>query len=139
MSRLFPSVASRALLVWWLAIVLLMALNAAFAPAPPSPRGGESYGYNHPGVFWTALLLSVAELLVLLAVLRPWSYRDSWGRSLVALILLTPWTFLNFVATMHAGGVLNLHVLWLLGAWLAMPVATIRGLELRGRRVPARE
>ena len=40
--------------------------------------------------------------------------RRNWGRALGALALLVPWTGLSIVMTMHAGGIVALHALWLM-------------------------
>jgi hypothetical protein len=110
-----------------------MVISALSDPPAPSLQRGDSYGYNLPGELGRTVVVMVAELLVLIAVLRPWSYRHSWGRALLALLLLTPWALLNFVATMHSGRIAAVHVFWLAGVWFAMPIATIHALEMRFR------
>ena len=50
---------------------------------------------------------------MLLAILRPWSYDRSWGRALVAWILLAPWNALSMIMSMHQGGIIVLHWMWL--------------------------
>lgn len=82
---------------------------------PPSAAwvGTQAYGHNHEGALVQGLVFTAIELVVLLALLRPWSYDRAWGRALVTLLLLAPWTLFAMMMTMHAGGVLVLHFLWL--------------------------
>jgi hypothetical protein len=73
---------------------------------------GQQFGANWPGDFRAAFGLLSLETLVLYAVVRPWSYRASWGRSVLALLLVIPWAILSFIVTMHSGRILGLLVLW---------------------------
>ncbi|MGL4768165.1 MAG: ADP-ribosylglycohydrolase family protein [Formosimonas sp.] len=83
-------------------------------PFDPTRGGTNSYGHNSDGVFSSLSVAVGLELLVAYAIVRPWSYRRSWGRALCALCLAVPWTMLSLLVTMHAGGVVALHALWML-------------------------
>ena len=69
-------------------------------------------------VWYGALVL--LELIGVVAVLRPWSYRRSWRRAVAALGLFAPWTFIFLALLIHSGGIMLLHFFWLAGmcAWL---------------------
>lgn len=104
-------------------------------PPDPSREGTAAYGHNHAGALVDGLLWSASEVVILYAILRPWSYRRSWGRAAGALALLLPWTAMSMVLTMHAGGVVVLHFLWLACCCVgALGLLVLRGVDaLRGR------
>ncbi|MFO0634632.1 MAG: hypothetical protein U0168_17450 [Nannocystaceae bacterium] len=79
-------------------------------PGPPTVV--REHG-NHEGALLQGLVALAIEFAILYAMLRPWSYRRSWARPLVASLLLGPWTLLSTMMSMHAGGVVVLHALWL--------------------------
>lgn len=132
--RYLAPAGSRALLGSALLAALLMAAN--WFSDPPSADAG--YGHNWPGDLASTLAKLACELLVLFAILRPWSYRHSWRRALLAFVGLAPYALLSFAVTMHAGGIVNTHVFWLMGVWLVLPPVVIHGLEgrFRARRAP---
>src|SRR6185503_9781909 len=84
----------------WAAIALMMARDWSKDPYDPRLEGTDRYGHNGEGALGEILVLSLVELAVLLAILRPWSYDRSWGRSLVATVLLLPWAMLSMVFSM---------------------------------------
>jgi hypothetical protein len=93
---------------------LAMVVNYRLDPFDPALEGTRRYGHNYAGALGTGLLFVGIELAVLIAVLRPWSYCRSWVRSLGGLVLLVPWTLISLVLSMHSGGVILLHGMWLL-------------------------
>ena len=109
----------------------------AYLGDPPDPArvGTAAYGHNHPGALLHGVLLSLSELILLYAVLRPWSYRRSWGRALAALALLLAWLIVAAVLALHAGPVLALHLFWVaLCALIVLGLAVASGLAaLRAR------
>lgn len=109
----------------WAITAALMTRSYLQDPYDPSRTGTSAYGHNHQGALLHGLGLSLVELIVLLAVLRPWSYLRAWPRALGALALLVPWTGLSALLTMHAGGVVALHL-----AWLLVLVGTLFGLAI---------
>lgn len=112
-SVMLKAVRNYGLLSLWLLAVGLMCHDYVKDPYDPTLTGTAAYGHNGKGALQTMLVLSVVELIVLYLILQPWSYRRSWWRPLLALVLLVPWTFLSMVASMHADGVSVLHWLWL--------------------------
>ena len=122
-----------ALLLSWAGLVILMVVDYVGDPPNPAPDDRQSYGYHVPGELLQNLLLSVAELGLLLLVLRPWSYRGSWGRALLAFVLIAPWWLFYFVTTLHAGPVTHVHAFWLLGLALACLFCTVYSLAGRIR------
>ena len=73
----------------------------------------------------------VSVLVIVSAILRPWTYRRNWGRALGALALLVPWTGLSIVMTMHAGGIVALHALWLMLVAVIVFVALLSAIFVR--------
>ena len=100
-----------ALPVFWVLTAGLMARDWARDPYVESRS--RDYGHNHEGALVDGLVFTLVELAVLVAILRPWSYERSWGRALVALALLVPWAGISMISTMHAGGIVVLHFMWI--------------------------
>jgi len=108
----------------WLVVAVLMVRDDARDPYQPDRHGTGAYGHNYEGALVHGLGLTLLELAVLYAILRPWSYRQSWARSALALLLFLPWTAFSMLMTMHAGGVIVLHFLWLAGVIVALVLLT---------------
>ena len=53
------------------------------------------------------------ETVLVYALLRPWSYDRRSTRSILAVALALPWTVVQTQSIRDAGGVVQLHVLWL--------------------------
>ena len=92
-----------------------MALDWQQDPFDSTNTGTLAYGHNHDGALEMGLGLVTVELLVLLVILRPWSYNRNWERTLLALALLAPCVLTSGVLCLHAGGILIIHLLWVLG------------------------
>ena len=121
--------------VAWLAVAGLMGLSWSSDPYDPTLTGTSAYGHNGEGDLSFGLVLTGIEALVLLAALRPWSYSaKAWWRPLVVLPLAIPWTLLSAVLTMHAGGIVAIHLLWLLFVDAALVVTTLTGVLVRARQ-----
>lgn len=124
----------------WLAVALLMVRSALGDPFDPARVGTAAYGHNHEGALLEGLVWTFTELVIVYAILRPWSYDRSLGRALAALALLAPWTAFSLLMTMHAGGIVALHFLWL--AALTAAVVGVAGINafhrLRDRRAASR-
>lgn len=135
-----PGRAAKTVALPLLALVFaaLMLWDALLHPPDPSLIGTRAYGHNGPGAFGEALQYLIPELLVALLVLRPWSYRASWGRALIAAIIGVPWTMLIAVAGMHAGSVFLIHLLWLIILDVVFLVSLLWSLfaAARGARAP---
>lgn len=119
-SRIARTIRIAALPVYWIVVVGLMTGDWVGDPYPPERPYERAYGHNHDGALVDGIALASVELAVLLAILRPWSWDRSWGRTLVALALLLPWTSLLMMMSMHAGGVIVLHTLWLMTLVVAL-------------------
>jgi hypothetical protein len=63
-----------------------------------------------------------AEVLVLYLILRPNSYRCSWGRVLLALAVFVPWFIYSIAFVMHAPGWVFAHAYWLLAVLASLVV-----------------
>lgn len=124
----------------WLAFAVLMA-RSYFLGDPPDPgrAGTAAYGHNHAGALAEGLVMTLSEAAAIYLILRPWSYLRSWGRALGALALLAPWTVIAAILSMHAGGVVMLHLLWLLCLDLIVAsVALWSGVAALRRRARSR-
>ena len=107
-----------------LAVLAVMGLQALHrSPYVTNPRQ-RRYGQNWPGDLSTEITLGAWEMLALMLILRPWSYRRSWGRALFALVLAIPWTLFMAMVGMHAGSVNGAHLVWRTVIVLALLVLT---------------
>jgi hypothetical protein len=116
---------SAALLCWFGLIVLLMVRAMRLDPGPTGLPGDLPNVHNRTGDLSSILLQMSLELLVLTVILRPWSYYRSWGRALTALVLCIPWTLIFMALLIHAGSVMVLHVVWLIGILLGTACLTV--------------
>lgn len=134
--RLSPAQALRlgGLACLWFAVAALMIRSAVVDPFDPARIGSAAYGHNHEGALLEGLIFTATELVIVTAILRPWSYDRSLGRALAALALLAPWTGLSLVLTMHAGGIAALHFLWLAALVLVVLAIIVVGVVDRIRR-----
>ncbi len=96
----------------WVGTALGMVNDSLHDPYVATRLGTAAYHHNQEGALLQGLGMTLVELVVLALILRPWSYRRSWGRSAVALVVILPWTLL-WAGLMHQGGVLVVHAMWL--------------------------
>jgi hypothetical protein len=101
-------------------------------PFDPARSGTQRYGHNTPGTLGWTLAVMAVELVVLLAILRPSTYERSWGRALGAFALYAPAALFSALFAMHAGGILAIHLLWMLVVTLGLFVLMILSLASRG-------
>lgn len=130
--RPFSSPGTRLLVGSAVLAAVLMVLSAVSDGI--APRGSRAYGQNLPGELTRNLLMMTGEAMVLLAILRPWSFRNSWGRALMAWVIVTPYALLYFAVTMHSGPISTAHAFWLIGFVLVLPVVVVHALAGRFRR-----
>jgi hypothetical protein len=104
------------LAVLWLGTVGLMASSAASDPFDPALTGTAAYGHNGEGALLQGAVITTIEAIGLHLLLKPWRAGRSWAWPLVTLLWLGPWTLISAVLTMHQGGVITIHLLWLLVA-----------------------
>ena len=70
------------------------------------PPGSFEYGHNQEEHLLLSIFLSLGELAVLYAILRPWSISfRSLRRILAALCLSLPWLIFSGTLSIHSGGV----------------------------------
>lgn len=79
---------------------------------PPHP-------YPLRGVLWVMAAMGLQAAAVL-AILRPRSWRRSWGRALAATGLSAGFLLLGMLAAMHSPPHHTAYLLWLLGAVVAL-------------------
>jgi hypothetical protein len=110
---------------FWLIGIALMIYDYFRNPVIPGLHGTAAYGTTHAGELQVILLVTAAEVLISTVILRPWSYQHSWFRSLLTLILLTPWMLLWGALGLHAGPTTHMHSMWLLLYWVGLLVAAV--------------
>jgi hypothetical protein len=130
--RPFSAPGTRVVLGWTVLAVVLMVLSAMSDGI--AQRGSRAYGQNLPGELTRNLLMMAVEAMVLLSILRPWSFRNSWGRALIAWLIVTPYALLYVAVTMHSGPITTAHAFWLIGFVLVLPVVVVHALDGRFRR-----
>jgi hypothetical protein len=80
-------------------------------------------GANWPGDLAAAMWRGALWLGLLVLLLRPWSYRRSWGRALVASLFFGSAGVLLLMAGMHAGPTMNAPTFWMLLVALSCLIA----------------
>jgi hypothetical protein len=101
-------------------ILMGLAFRARMADAfDPS---ASAFGTNWPGDVAHVALFGAVEVAVLIAIMRPWSYRRSWGRAALAAILFAAYGLFTLLVGMHAGSILGIHALWLLALGVSMAI-----------------
>jgi hypothetical protein len=125
-----------------LAVVVfaLMVRDGINDPGPSGLEGDLVNRHNHPGALLTWGLWLAGEVAVLYLVLRPWSYRRSWGRALLALVLCAPPLLLALLVLIHSGGIMAWHAMWLLAVFVTLLtclVVSSAGAWTHRRRGPA--
>jgi hypothetical protein len=131
-AKLVPIAKTLALPLLGVAVAALMARDVRLHPYNPL----QAYGQNGPDSLKEGLQLLVAEMLVALVILRPWSYRASWGRAAVAGVLCAPWTLTLAAMGMHAGSMYGIHLLWLLALNAILAVCFLWSAIVWGRQAP---
>lgn len=97
-------------------------------PYDPALTGTAAYGHNGEGALGTGLGLCAGELLAFYLLTCPFLVRrPRWFFviPLVGLGALAAWTLLFMVLSMHAGGIIMIHFLWLLVLGALMLVETV--------------
>lgn len=94
-----------------LAAFLILAAAADRADFDPT---ATQYGKNWPGDLQRTLVQAAIGTIVLVLILRPWSFRDSVRRLVLAVALFVPWTALNLLTSTHTGEIIGAHLFWLL-------------------------
>src|SRR5678815_1071413 len=72
-----------------------------------------------------AVRRGVLGLALLVLIIRPWSYRRSWGRSLLGFVLFAPVGAFLLVAGMHAGPTVNAPGFWMLLVGFSCLIAAV--------------
>ena len=119
------SIALVALIGWWALTAYRMLLDMRHDPGPTGRVGDLPNLHNRPGDLQHYLIMSLTELVLVLLILRPWSFDRSWRRALMVLVPLVPWTLLHLLVLIHSGGVMVLHFFWLAGLLVAMLLLAI--------------
>lgn len=130
----------RAPFLWTAVAVLLWAALLAAAIGGPSDPSGRRYGANWPGDLGSALRGGGFGIAVLVAIVRPWSYRRSWARAGVGSLLFWATGLFGLVICMHCGRVSATVYLWSLlvavGLLVTSLVSAWVAVRSRGRPPP---
>jgi hypothetical protein len=100
-----------------IAAFLILAGAADRAKFDPS---ATDYGKNWPGDLQRTLLEAAIGTVVLVMILRPWSFRDSTGRLALAAALFVPWTAFSLLTSTHTGEIIGALLFWLLMVCFAL-------------------
>jgi len=103
-------------IVLWLVNLVWMYQSYLSAPPIRAVRANSdilTYGRNLEGEFQGNVVLSLIEIAILHLIIRPWSFNQSVGRVLVALVLLLPWAVLLAFVNLHTGQISKIHWVWL--------------------------
>jgi len=111
--------------ICWVVVVALIVMNVQ---NNPSPLVGSDYGHNTHEQLWMALISSFCELVLVWGGLNMWS--EDRGLILHACVVvgLFLWTMICALMSMHGGGALMIHLLWLVG--LVLCVGTWLGVRI---------
>ena len=123
-------------ILWGLGAVLV--LRSYWAPQPVRPR--RHFAVDSARSVVLVLLVMAVETAILYAVLRPWTYRRSLGRSRIALMIFVPWTLVSMFGTMHASNAVVIHWMWLMlvdGVLAASAIVAARGPKVSSGGHPA--
>lgn len=111
----------------WL-IGIIAAVAAGFE-ADPYLEHVRNIPLPHPypidTVLWVVGLMTV-QVALLFAILRPSSFKNSWGRALLAFISSLGFLTLGVMGVMHAPPPWGRYVFWLLAMALAMLSITLQ-------------
>jgi hypothetical protein len=116
------------LLLLWLATAATMWRDQVRDPYDASLVGTARYGHNHDGALRDGLVAASIELVLAIALFAPWA-APSVGRAVLGLLLAASWTLSSMMLSMHGGGVVAIHFLWMgaLTLWfLALAIASGR-------------
>lgn len=106
----------------------LYVLSAAIANSVPvagAKPGGP--GTPYPGELHDVLIVLLCEAGISGLILQPWSYRQSWDRAVLVLLILTPWLLILGALGLHAGPATGAHLVWLMLLWAGLAIIGIRG------------
>jgi hypothetical protein len=92
---------------------------------------GRHHAADPPALVALVLAVMAIETAVLYAVLRPWSYRGSTRRILLAWAIFVPWTLVSWFGIMHSGSSILAHAIWLV---LVNVVLLVSGMISAGTR-----
>lgn len=111
--------------------VVLIAAGSAIVVIIISGSDSAAYPIKEVALFCGAVILEAA---VLLAVLRPSSYRHSWGRALAGTGICAVALWASAQNTSAAPEYVFAHQKWLVAAGVALAVLAVAGLVATRRR-----
>jgi hypothetical protein len=113
-------------------LILAGAVNrAGFDPS------ATQYDKNWPGDLQRTLIQAAIGTVVLALILRPWSFRDSAGRMVLALALFAPWTAFNLLTSVHVGEIIGAHLFWLVAVNASLVYGLVKVVAARRNQPPS--
>lgn len=128
------NLATTVAMAWPLAAFLVL---AAAADRASFDATSSQDGMDWPGDLRRALIQAAIETVVLLLILRPWSFRDSVGRLVLALALFVPWTVYTLRINAHAGPILLAHWSWLVFVCVGLVWGLVAVAGARSKQPPS--
>jgi hypothetical protein len=129
-------------LAWWLVVAAAMVRDWLLHPYAPG-QGNLRYGRNDETALRDGLLMTVVELALVHVLVPSWTLRAPLWRPLAGTVVLAPWLLFSAVIALHNGGIVSLHLVWVLGLTAGMLVLTLaRGVQWvvdRDDRIKARQ
>jgi len=117
--------ASRLLLLVWLVGLMTVIAGGAvldgYAQYVLGLKAPQPYPYSGVAQY---IIITTVECAIVFSILRPSTYRASWGRGVLALTATTISATLHAMTLMHSTTYQFWHELWLFGLWLSLAVAT---------------
>lgn len=121
-----------AALIWMAFPLAAFLILAGAADRAGFDSSATDYGKNWPGDLQRTLIQAAIGTVVLALILRPWSFRDSVERLILALALFAPWTAFNLLTSTHAGEIIGAHWFWLLAVCVALVYGLVKVVAARG-------
>ena len=94
-------------------------------PYTAQAKGAARLAQNSPNAVLFVVLVSLGEIAVLTALLRPWRTDGLYRRALGALAVLTVWTAFWLNVSPGGGPVFGYHALHLFVLWLVLAVLAV--------------
>ena len=118
--------ASRLLLLAWLVGIMTVIAGGSvldgYARYVMGLQAPQPYPYHGVAQYLT---ITTVECAILFAILRPATYRSSWGRAVLALGGTTALTCLHAMTLMHSTTYQLWHELWLVSLCLSLAIIAI--------------
>lgn len=110
------------------AFVVWMLLDWRGDPYDPALKGTAAYGHNSENALSVGIAFASTELVVFYLLTWPFLIRrPRWFfvLPLLGIVGIAVWAFLSMVFSMHAGGIVAIHFLWVVALGVLLVLETI--------------